>query len=114
MRSIKTLSQFDYYHQLASVQGLALVYYTAPACGTCHQLKRALTLYLQVHDDVEVFEVDAVHEAGLVNSFEVFHLPSMFLYQSGVFHCELHSEAHPEKLRLAIQEALLRAPEEEP
>ncbi|MEE9304324.1 MAG: thioredoxin family protein [Thiotrichaceae bacterium] len=114
MNKIINLTHFEYYHQLESTQGNTLVYYTSPACSTCRYLKKALLVYLQNYDDLHIFEVDAVHEAGLVQSFEVFHLPSMFLYQSGKFHCELHSEAHPEKIHQAIADALLKDPDEEP
>ncbi len=114
MQEIKKLTQFDYYHSLESIKGNALVYYTSPACGACRQLKKALMLYLQRYDDLQVFEVDAVHDSGLVRTFEVFHLPSMFLYKTGEYHSQLHSEAHPDKLHKAIKAALLKAPEEEP
>ncbi|MEE9350815.1 MAG: thioredoxin family protein [Thiotrichaceae bacterium] len=114
MQKINKLTQFDYYHLIESMQSNALVYYTSPACGSCRHLRKALEHYLQTYDDLQIFEVDAVHEVGLVQSFEVFHLPSMFLYQSGKFHCELHCEAHPVKIHKAIAAALLNAPEEEP
>jgi len=114
MQNINPLTQFDYYHVLENTEGNTLVYYTAPACGTCRQLKKSLAVYLETYDDLHIFEIDAVHETGLVNRFEVFHLPTMFLYQSGQFHCELHSEAHPEKLHKAVKEALMKVPEEEP
>ncbi len=114
MQKINSLSQLDYYHQLEETQGNALVYFTRPACGSCRHLRKALHLYLQTYDDLQIFEVDAVHEAGLVQTFEVFHLPSMFLYHSGQFHCELHSEAHPLKIHKAMISALASPPEEEP
>ena len=114
MKKIIPLTQFDYYHRLEETQGNALVYYTSPACGSCRHLRKALNLYVQTYDDLQVFEVDAVHEAGLVEAFEVFHLPSMFLYKSGQFYCELHCEAHPLKIHQAIEKALLKSPEEEP
>jgi len=114
MRKINSLTQFDYYHRLEETQGNALVYYTSPACGSCRHLRKALNLYLQTYDDLQIFDVDAVHETGLVKAFEVFHLPTMFLYRSGQFHCELQSEAHPLKIHQAIEKALANPPEDEP
>ncbi len=114
MKKINPLSQFDYYHRLEEMRGNALVYFTSSACGACRHLRKALNVYLQTYNDLQIFEVDAVHEAGLVQTFEVFHLPSMFLYHSGQFHCELQSEAHPFKIHQAIIRALANPPEEEP
>ncbi len=53
-----------------------------------------------------VFAVNAERDAGLEREFEVFHLPGMFLYHSGAFHCETHGEARAKKLRYAIVSAL--------
>lgn len=114
MQAIQSLSQFDYYHCLENTTGNVLVYFSSPACGSCKQLQRALQHYLQQYNDLQVYEVDAVHEAGLVQTFEVFHLPAMFLYHNGQFHCALHSEPHPQKLHEAITRALQQPAEEEP
>ncbi len=114
MQTIQKLTQFDYYHCLGNLSGDALVFFTSPACGACKQLRKALERYVQQYDNLRVFEIDAVHESGLVKTFEVFHLPSMFLYRDGQFHCELHSEAHPQKLHAAIAKAYQMPAEEEP
>lgn len=114
MKKITALTQFDYYHTLEEIQTNALVYYTSPACGACRHLSTALELYLQQYNDLDIFVVDAVHEAGLVQTFGVFHLPSLFLYKAGHYHCQLHSEAHPVKIHNAIEQALQRDAEEEP
>lgn len=114
MDKINPLNQFDYYHVLEQTKGKVLVYFSSPACGSCRYLKTALEQYLQTYDDLAVFEVDAVHEAGLVQTFNVFHLPSMFLYLDGKYHCQVHSQAHPVQLKQAIHEAIQRPAQEEP
>lgn len=114
MPPIATLDQFDFHHVLAETPGPALVFFTAANCSACHALRRALEAYLNDPGGLAVFEVDAQRDAGLTREFEVFHLPSMFLFVDGQYHCELQSEARAPALRLAIEQALAREPEEAP
>ena len=64
--------------------------------------------------DLQVFEVDAGEDLALTREFEVFHLPAMFLFRDGEYHCELHSEAQPQRLRAEIDEALAGSAQEAP
>ena len=57
-------------------------------------------------------EVDAAKDPALAREFEVFHLPAVFVFVDGTYHCALHSEARPERIEAALQSALA-APEEE-
>jgi thioredoxin-like negative regulator of GroEL len=61
-----------------------------------------------------VFEIKADKANSLVNEFSVFHLPSLFLYQNGQYHCELQTQAHSQKIIEAIELALSKPAEEEP
>lgn len=108
------LDEFAYHHVLAETQGLALVFYTGPDCGACHHLRNVFNEYLKQYDDLSVYEVDAVASSALINEFNIFHLPSMFLYKDGKYHCEFHSEAMPVKIRSAIEQAILLEAEDEP
>jgi thioredoxin-like negative regulator of GroEL len=63
---------------------------------------------------LHLFEVDAQRDTALVREFEVFHLPSMFLFKDGHFHCALHSPANPDALRRHIDLALAAPAEEAP
>ena len=114
MTSIASLTDLNFHHVLAETSGAALVFFTAPNCGACRSLKTALRKWL--HDDppLPVFEVDAVHNGGLVNALEIFHLPALFLYVDGHYHCELQSEALPARIHIAIQTALQLPAEDEP
>lgn len=113
-KRITLLDEFSYHHVIEETLGLSLVFYTGPNCGSCHHLRDVLNEYLRQYDDLRVFEVDAVTSSALINEFNVFHLPSMFLYKEGQYHCEFHSEAMPIKIREAIAQAVLLEAEDEP
>ncbi|HIO92454.1 MAG TPA: thioredoxin [Leucothrix mucor] len=112
--TISLLDEFTYHHVIAETLGVSLVFYTGPDCGSCHHLRNVLNAYLQECSGVSIFEVDAVVSAALVNEFNIFHLPSMFLYKDGQYHCEFHAEALPDKIHKAVEQALLLPAEEEP
>lgn len=114
MQKIASLDDLNYHHTLMAGVGTVLVYFTAPDCGACRALKAALQVLLQADEGIEVYEVDAVHNSALVNEFEVFHLPALFLYQDGVFHAELLCPPLPESIRQTIESVLDKPAEEEP
>lgn len=106
------LTQFDFHHRLEQTHGLAVVYFTAQACGACRHLYPVLTRLPE--QGVQVYQVDAEKEQGLVKEFEVFHLPSLFLYVDGHYHAPLHSEPVLEKLLHAISLAAAAPAQEAP
>ncbi len=108
------LSQFDFHHTLAQAEGVSLVYFTAPGCGACRQLKHILESSPQEFALLNVFEVDAQQDMALTREFEVFHLPAMFLYKDGHFHAPIHAEPQPASLIAAIEAALAQPPQEAP
>lgn len=112
---MKQLSQFDLHHVLADTRGISLVMFGSQDCGSCRHLKQLLTTLSRAPDNtVSFFEVDAQRDIALAREFEVFHLPAMFLFRDGVFHCELHSPAQPAALLKSIQRALAQPAEEAP
>ena len=115
---VKELDEFNYHQTLADSKGVGLVFFTGPHCGSCHHLR---SLFLAENEqfishfvDFNVFEIKADKATALVNEFNVFHLPTMFLYNEGQFHCNLQAQAHPQKIIDAIETALLNSAEEEP
>lgn len=114
MTAIARLDDLHFHHVLAETPGAALVFFTAPHCGACRNLKRALEKFLQEYQPLPVFEVDAVHNGGLVNALEIFHLPAMFLYMDGHYHRELKCEPLPARIHHAIQATLSLPAEDEP
>ena len=114
MTQIQCLDQFNFHHVLEETRGLALVFFTGPYCGACHALRRGLAAYLEASEDVQVFEVDAECDPGLAREFEVFHLPSLFLYVEGRYHCELRSEPRVTEIGQAVAAALQQPAREAP
>lgn len=108
------LDQFEFHHRLAESTGTSLVIFTGPHCGACKRLKSVLQEAGNLFADVQLFEVDAQRDMALTREFGVFHLPAMFLFRDGEFHCELHSEALAPQLRAAIDQALALPAEEAP
>lgn len=112
MAAIRTLEQFEFHHVLEQTPGLSLVMFTAPGCGSCRRFREALVEYHERYGGLHLFEVDAGRDLALTREFDVFHLPALFLFVDGRYHGAVQSEAHPERLRDALQ-ARLAAPAEE-
>lgn len=110
--SLQSLDEFDYFQRLSAQRGVALVLFSSPTCGTCRQVE--LMLPNAVSDDVATYKVDVQQNPGLGQAFEIFHLPSLFMYWQGRYHAKLDCEVSPAALESAIQNALANPPEEEP
>jgi len=115
---LQELDEFSFHPVISETSGITLVFFTGPHCASCHHLRDLFILEKQQFVDhfsqFSVFEIKADKATALVNEFNVFHLPSMFLYHEGQFHCELQSQAHPKKIIEAIELALSKPAEEEP
>jgi len=111
---IRGLDQFEFHHTLAETGGVSLVYFTAPACGACRQLRAMFEHSLEVFSGINLFEVDAQRESALTHEFNLFHLPAMFLFREGEFHSELQAEPLPHAILAAVAAALEQPPMEAP
>jgi len=111
---IPFLDQFDFHPRIADTTGTVLVTFTSPDCGVCRHLRRVLQEIRGLRPDWHLFEVDAQRDPALSNEFEVFHLPTVFLFKDGVFHCELQAEARPSSIIHATLAALQMPAEEAP
>ncbi len=112
------LDEFNFHSIISDTPGISLVFFTGPHCASCHHLRDLLIRdnkrLINHFSAFSSFEIKADKATALVNEFTVFHLPSMFLYQDGQFHCELQSQAHSQKIIEAIDIALSKPAEEEP
>ena len=104
--SLPQLDQFNYHHTLEETTGPALACFTSPACGSCKAFRSALERFTGLWTDVSVFEVDVQMNPALVNELGFFHLPSLYLYNNGEFHCELQPQPSVESIRRSIDKAL--------
>lgn len=110
---VTPLSEFDFHPRLANNHGASLVLFSAPGCGSCRVWLRLLEAFsspLVQHCHV----VDVQTATALAREYDVFHLPSLFLFVDGKFHAPLHAEATPALLAEAIRKALAQPAHEEP
>ena len=122
MNFVTELDEFTFYPELEASSGIVLVFFTGPHCASCHHLKHLLNTeskqfidhFQQSEQTFKAYEIKADKAAALVNEFGVFHLPSMYLYEDGNYHCELKAEAMLAKLIEAMDSALAKPAEEEP
>lgn len=112
MLDLPKLDQFDFHQRLANLSGVSLVMFSSPDCGGCRHLAAVLGQLRRERPDWRVFEVDAQRDSALIHEFEVFHLPTLFLFQDGRFHCELQAPAARVAIAAAI-DAALRLPAED-
>ena len=103
-------SQFDFHQHLPDMTGTTLVAFTSPDCGSCRHLRNVLLAVHELQPAWHLLEIDAQRESGLVSEFEVFHLPTIFLFSDGQFHCELQAEARPPAIIEAVRAALQQPP----
>lgn len=114
MNAIATLDQFDFHHRIVATHGPALVLFHTPGCASCRHWRRLLADYAVLHDDVTLYQVDVQRDMALAHEFGLFHLPALFLYLNGRFHCEFQSEARMEDLSVAFKAAMGAPPQEAP
>ena len=101
------LSEGDFHRRVAATSGVATVLFTAPRCGACQAWKRVLPEALAGIAD-HLYEVDVAEATGVARGYDIFHLPTIYLYRDGRFHAELQCEARRDAVRTAAQ-ALLAA-----
>ena len=107
------LNEGDFHARLAATAGIAVVVFSAPACGACRVWKKLLSQALSGMANA-LYEVDVSEATGVARYFGIFHLPTLYLYRDGQFHAELQCEARPEAIRRAVQQALVAPAQDEP
>ena len=107
------LAEGAFHTRLAATSGLAVVLFSAPHCGACRAWKQLLPTALA--DQARAFyEVDVSEATGVARYFDIFHLPTVYLYRDGQFHAELQCEARPETIKLTAQQLLHAPAQDEP
>ena len=105
---LQELNEFDFHAALANSPGISVVMFSGPDCGTCRHLEKILP-GLITDRAVHYYKVDVQKSTALARAYEVFHLPSLFVYVDGQYHGPLHAEPTPEKFSRALSELLRRA-----
>jgi thioredoxin 1 len=114
MDTVATLEQFDFHDRIGRSQGPALVLFHAPGCAACRHWKQLLADFARLHDNVSIYQVDVQRDMALAHEFGLYHLPALFLFLNGQFHCEFQSGGRMEDVRLALDAALRTPPQEAP
>lgn len=106
------LTDFDADQRLLAMSGVSLVIFTSVGCSSCRWARQQLpTLALPV---ARLCWIDAADNGGLVQRYEVFHLPALFVVRDGQFFGALRSRLGTDELTAALALALEREAEELP
>ncbi|MGY2231970.1 thioredoxin [Pseudomonas tolaasii] len=106
------LTDLDIDQQLLGLPGISLLVFTGAGCSSCRWARQQLPGWPLPVD--RVCWVDAGHNGGAVERYEIFHLPALFLVCEGQFLGHLHTRLVKTDLTDAIDHALTRTPEDLP
>lgn len=106
------LTDLDADRRLLELPGVSLLIFTGEGCSACRWARGALPGFGLPVD--RLCWIDAGHSGGLVERYDVFHLPSLFLVRDGHFLGAIHAPLRPEPLIQALRDALSRPVEELP
>lgn len=113
LHTFSRLAEGDFHARLAATSGVTVVLFSAPHCSACRAWKKLLPQALA--DVASAFhEVDVGEATGVARYFDIFHLPTIYLYRDGRFHAELQCEARQAVIRQAAQSLLAAPPQDEP
>ena len=111
---LQLLDQFGFHHVLSNTPGTALVCFTAPHCGACKAMRRALIQLAEARPDIRLFEVNSQRDAALAREFELFQLPALFLYRQGEYHAPVQCAPLVPELEGTLETLLAQPPLEAP
>lgn len=104
--AFEPLRDGDFHPRLAEAGGRALVLFSAPTCGACRGVAASLPEAAAGAGIDHLFMVDVESSTGVAREFEVFHLPTLLLFNNGDFHAEISCEISATALRTAVETAL--------
>lgn len=106
------LTDFDADQRLLAMSGVSLVIFTSVGCASCRYAREQLPrLELPIN---RLCWIDAADNGGLVERYEVFQLPALFVVRDGEFFGALQSRLTAAELNEALAQALNRIAEELP
>ena len=106
------LTDFDADQRLLTMSGVSLVIFTSVGCSSCRFARERLpSLDLAVD---RLCWIDAGNNGGVVERYQVFHLPALFVVRDGAFFGALNSRLTDHELNRAVRKALSRTAEELP
>ena len=106
------LTDLDADHRLLDLPGISLVVFTGAGCASCRWARQHLPRTVLPVE--RLCWIDAGNNGGLVQRYEVFHLPALFVVRNGRFHGALHASLRRDDLIQALDRALAWPAEELP
>ncbi|MCY1289257.1 hypothetical protein D9M68_351270 [compost metagenome] len=106
------LTDLDADRRLLDLSGISLVIFTSTGCAACRWARRELPGMALPVD--RLCWVDAGRNGGLVERYEVFHLPALFAVRDGVFFGAVQARLTNAELSTALGRILLEPGEELP
>ncbi|PTT24938.1 co-chaperone YbbN [Pseudomonas sp. HMWF021] len=106
------LTDFDADQRLLAMSGVSLVIFTSVGCSSCRFAREVLPGFELAVD--RLCWIDAGNNGGLVERYQVFHLPALFVVRDGEFFGALHTRLSAAALNAAVAQALGRIAEELP
>lgn len=106
------LTDFDADQRLLASSGVSLVVFTSVGCASCRFAREQLPRLDLAID--RLCWIDAGDNGGLVERYQVFHLPALFVVRNGEFFGPVQSRLTGIGLNEAVGQALNRIAEELP
>ncbi|WP_458717144.1 YbbN family protein [Pseudomonas gregormendelii] len=106
------LTDFDADQRLLALSGVSLVVFTSVGCASCRYARARLPGRALAVD--RLCWIDAGSNGGVVERYQVFHLPALFVVRDGEFFGALNSRLETTELNEALTKALTRTAEELP
>jgi hypothetical protein len=106
------LTDFDADQRLLASSGVSLVIFTSVGCASCRFAREQLPRLDLAID--RLCWIDAGDNGGLVERYQVFHLPALFVVRDGEFFGPVQSRLTGIELNEAVGQALNRIAEELP
>lgn len=106
------LTDFDADQRLLALEGVSLVVFTSDGCASCRWARQQLPVFDLPVD--RLCWIDAGNNGGVVERYQVFHLPALFVVCDGEFYGALQSRLTASELTLGLAQALKRIAEELP
>ncbi|MFK9004435.1 YbbN family protein [Pseudomonas pergaminensis] len=106
------LTDLDIDQQLLGLPGISLVVFTSRGCSSCRWARQQFPGWPLPVD--RVCWVDAGHNGGAVERYQIFHLPALFVVCEGQFHGQIQTRLTRDDISDAVKQALTRPPEDLP
>lgn len=113
-QSVQALNDTDFYSVIQESLGASIVFFSSEVCNSCRYWKALLGQLADLRPTLNIFEVDAQQSGGLAQEYEVFHLPSLFVFVNGQYHAPLQCEARLDTIDHALDKVLAAPAQDAP